>query len=89
MEWRVREWAGPSIINLSITFVTTIYLVVRHSYDILGVHVMSCHHKIPLNSRCWMTNIAAPYKTLFIILEILNFLNYSYFAKIMIRKPKT
>ena len=32
--------------------------------------------------------MAAPYKTLFIILEILNFSNYSYFAKIMTRKPK-
>ena len=32
--------------------------------------------------------MAAPYKTLFIILEILKFLNCSYFAKIMTRKPK-
>ena len=29
-----------------------------------------------------------PWKTLFIILGILKFLNYSYFAKIMTRKPK-
>ena len=33
-------------------------------------------------------NMAAPYKTLFIILKILNFLNYSYFPTITTRKPK-
>ena len=32
----------------------------------------------------WPSNMAAPYKTL----EILKFLNCSYFAKIMTRKPK-
>ena len=31
--------------------------------------------------------MAAPYKTL-LILEIMTFLNYSYFAKIMTRKSK-
>ena len=34
------------------------------------------------------SNMPAPYKTLLIILEILKLLNYSYFAKIMTRKPK-
>ena len=34
------------------------------------------------------SSVAAPYKTLFIILEILKFLNYGFFAKIMTRKPK-
>ena len=33
--------------------------------------------------------MAAPYKTLFIILEILKFLNHSYFDKFMTRKPKS
>ena len=33
-----------------------------------------------------LSNMAAPYETL--ILETLNFLNYSYFAKIMTKKPK-
>ena len=34
-----------------------------------------------------MTCHVTPYKTV-IILEILKFLNYSYFARIMTRKPK-
>ena len=34
------------------------------------------------------SNMAAPYETLYIILEILKFFNYSYFAKIMTRKPE-
>ena len=36
------------------------------------------------------SNMAAPFKTLLINLQILKFLNYSYmyFAKIMTKKPK-
>ena len=48
----------------------------------------SCDHKIPLNRHGMSSNMAAPYKTLFIIFVLLKFLNYSYFTKIMTRKPK-
>ena len=46
-------------------------------------------HKTPLNSRCHFFDIqhGRPIQNS-IILEILIFLNYSYFAKIMTRKPK-
>ena len=96
---------------------------------ILGFHVTSCHHKIPLNSRCHFFDSRnryssvtlvklpifgfsshnfgevaefqyfqileilygwpwwPPYTKISLILGLLKFLNYSYFAKIT-RKPK-
>ena len=49
----------------------------------------SCDHKIPLNRHGMSSsNMAAPYKTLFIIFVLLKFLNYSYFTKSMTRKPR-
>ena len=44
-----------------------------------------------MNYRCWhamSSNMTAPYKTQALILEMLKFLNYSYFAKIMTRRPR-
>ena len=52
-------------------------------------HITTRHHKIPLNSRYTAHHPTwQPHTKLSLILEILKFLNCSYFTKIMTKKPK-